>query len=534
MSTLSKLNHSKRGQRVLAAAFGMAISQCGFAVNGVDPDHNIVLQWNSATLEAIRVTHPGPPAVARMLAIVNTCAFDAWAAFDDKARGTRFGKTLKAPPELRTAANKAEAVAYAAYRANVDLFPDFEGEEGGEGEPYFAKLMSEQGFDPTDNSTDKTTAAGIGNLACAAVLDFRHDDGSNQLGDINGGEPYSDYTGYTPVNTPDDIIDPNRWQPLRVLKDDGSGDTVVQKFITPHWGLVVPFGIGDWDKEVISPVRKDFKQRNGRVGPATVDQPAYKLQADEIIAYSATLVDHQKVIAEYWADGPSSELPPGHWVLFSRFVSLRDLHDIDDDVKMHFAMTNTVFDTSIAIWGAKVQFDSVRPVTAIHYLYADEEIEAWAGPGMGTQKIMGEDWQPYQADTVVSPPFGEYPSGHSAFSSSAADILKRYTGSDVFGATVYFAPDTSFVEPNVPAADLFLSYATFTDGSDEAGISRRYGGIHFLDADLESRVMGRRVAELDWPVIQYYFGATVASDKKGRGHDDGHSNGRGHGSGHDD
>jgi hypothetical protein len=513
MSTSFKSNRAKRG---LAAALCLTISQCVFAVNGVEPTDNIVLQWNSATLEAIRVTHPGPPIVARMLAVVNTCTFDAWAAFDAKARDTRFGTKLKAKSVLRNEAAKEEAIAYAAYRANLDLFP------GADEQAYFAALMSEQGFDPNNDSTDKNTAAGIGNRACAAVLEFRHSDGSNQLGDINGGAPYSDYTGYTPVNTPDDIIDPNRWQPLRV--SDGHGGFVVQKFIAPHWGLVEPFAIRDWDKKVISPVRKDFKKRNGRVGPASVDQPEYKLQADEVISYSATLVDQQKVIAEYWADGPSSELPPGHWNLFARFVSLRDGHSIDDDVKMNFAMANTVFDTSIAIWGAKVQFDSVRPVTAIHYLYAGEEINAWAGPGLGTAPIMGEQWRPYQATVVVSPPFGEYPSGHSAFSSSAAEILKRYTGSDVFGATIHFAPDTSFVEANVPAADLFLSYATFTDASDEAGISRRYGGIHFLDGDLEARVMGRRVAELVWPVIQYHFGAK--SDKKGRGHKDKHKHKR--------
>ena len=154
----------------------------------------------------------------------------------------------------------------------------------------------------------------------------------------------------------------------------------------------------------------------------------------EVIAYSASLVDTQKVIAEFWADGPSSELPPGHWNLFAQQVSARDDNSVDADVKMLFAMSNTVFDTSIAIWGAKVKFDSVRPVTSIHHLYAGENINAWAGPGQGTQPILGENWQPYQVSTVVTPPFTEYPSGHSAFSSAAAETLKRFTGSDVFGA----------------------------------------------------------------------------------------------------
>ena len=278
-----------------------------------------------------------------------------------------------------------------------DLFPQADQQQ------YLTDLMVEQGYDPAYTSTSPTTAAGIGNNACKAVLDFRHRDGSNQLGDLNGGAPYSDYTGYQPVNTPDQINDPNRWQPLRV--SDGHGGFVTQKFIAPHWGRVVPFGLRDWRIQVIDPVRREIFRRNGRVGPARVGDPAYKEQADEVIAYSASLVDSQKVIAEYWADGPSSELPPGHWNLFAQAVSKRDGQTLDQDVKMLFAVANTVFDTSIAIWGAKVRFDSVRPVTAIHYLYAGKTIQAWAGPGIGTGPIQGEDWQPYQASTVVTPPF---------------------------------------------------------------------------------------------------------------------------------
>lgn len=488
-------------RNTLAAALLLALAPSAHAVNGVDPQENVALQWNDAALEAIRMTHPGPPMVARMLAVLNTCAFDSWAAFDAQARGTRYGRQLKAPQNLRTDAAKREAVAYGAYRAALDLFPQ------PEQQAYFRALLGEQGYNPDYALRNVTTAAGIGNKACQAVLEFRHRDKSNQRGEMNGGAPYSDWTGYQPVNTPDQINDPNRWQPLRIA--DGHGGTVVQKFIAPHWGRVTPFALRDWNKDVIKPVRRLVKDTTGHVGPVKVDDPAYKEQADQVIAYSASLVDTQKVIAEFWADGPASELPPGHWNLFAQEVSARDTHTLDADVKMLFAVSNTVFDTSIAIWGAKVLFDSVRPVTAIHYLYNGQSIHAWAGPGQGTQTISGENWQPYQASTVVTPPFSEYPSGHSAFSSAGAEILKRFTGSDVFGGGVTLPAGNSRVEPGqVPAFDLSLSWATFSDAADEAGISRRYGGIHFVDGDLDSRLMGHRVAALDWPAIQYYFGAS--------------------------
>jgi hypothetical protein len=508
---------SKYRLRILSGAIFFALSNAAQAtVPAVDPSENVLLQWNDAVLQAIRDTHPGPPMDARMLAIVNTCTFDAWAAFDKTARGTQLGSFLKAPSGLLTDAAKQEAVAYAAFRAASDLFPQAAEIQ------YFRDLLKQQGYNPDNMSTNVTTAAGIGNVAAKAVIAFRHKDNSNQLGDManSSGAPYSDWTGYQPVNTPDTIVDPNRWQPLRV--SDGNGGYVVQKFIGPQWGKVVPFGLKNWDKDVITPVRNEIKKRTGRVGPATVDQPEYKEQALQVLSYSASLTDQQKVIAEYWADGPKSELPPGHWNLFSQFVSHRDNHSLDQDVKMLFAVSNTVFDTSIAIWGAKVLFDSVRPITAIHYLFAGQSINSWAGPYQGTKSIDGGSWEPYQAATVVTPPFAEYPSGHSAFSSSAAEALKRFTGSDVFGEMYSQLAGVSRVELGaVPASDISLSWANFSDAADEAAISRRYGGIHFADGDVDSRLMGHRVAQLDWPIIQYYFGNSNSKETPNNHYDHG-------------
>jgi hypothetical protein len=499
----NKLSHMVK---IMVVAVLVSIVPLAHA-NTIDPTDNVVLQWNDATLEAIRITHPGPPIVARMLAIVNTCTFDAWVAYDKKARGTRFDRSLKVPTAMLTETNKNESIAYAAYRANVDLFPSEK--------LKFDELLTAQGYDPNNATTNSSTAAGIGNLACNAVLEFRHHDGSNQLGDLHPGA-YSDYTGYQPVNTPDQINDPNHWQPLRV--SNGQGGFVEQHFIAPHWGNVTPYALRDWDKQVVKPARRELKRRNGRVGPYDVTDPGYREQALEVISYSANLTDQGKVFAEYWADGPSSELPPGHWNLFSQIVAQRDNHSVDEDAKMMFAVSNAIFDASIAIWGAKRKFDYVRPVTAIHYLFQGETINAWAGSGQGTQAIQGENWRPYQAATVVTPPFAEYPSGHSGFSSAGAETLKRITGSDVFGAGTTIAAGHSFVEPGlVPVNDFALSWATFTDAADEAGASRRFGGIHFLDGDLDGRLMGRYVASIAWKKSLYYFG-----ERRNRrdGHDD--------------
>ena len=218
------------------------------------------------------------------------------------------------------------------------------------------------------------------------------------------------------------------------------------------------------------------------------------------------------MIAEYWADGPNSELPPGHWCLFGAAVSRRDNHSVDDDVKMFFALGNAVFDAGIVAWDCKRAFDYVRPVTAVHFLFAGRKIHAWAGPYRGTRVIDGADWEPYQPKTVVTPPFPEFVSGHSIFSAAGAEILKAFTGSDSFGASVTVPAGSSKVEPGaVPATQVTLSWATFSEAADQAGISRRYGGIHFVQGDVQSRALGRVVGAHVWAKALTYFNGTAAS-----------------------
>ncbi|GAB6194902.1 vanadium-dependent haloperoxidase [Lysobacter xanthus] len=450
--------------------------------SGTAAARTVATDWNDEALQAIRTTHPGPPMVARMLAMTDTAMYDAWAAYDARANGTELAGELRRPASERTDANRSKAVSYAAYRVLLDLFPS-------EAASFRAR-MTALGYDPDDNSQNLNTAVGIGNVAAAALLQSRHHDGSNQLGDMHAGA-YSDYTQYVPVNFFDQIVDPNHWQPLRV--SDGHGGFVTQTCIAPFWGRVKPFALHGYNQFPVT-------------NPARYGTPEYRKQVLEIVHYSATLDDRKKVIAEYWADGPRSELPPGHWVLFAKYVSERDHHTLSQDVTMNFAMTSAVLDASVAVWGYKRQFDYIRPVSAVHYLFKDRPILAWGGPGKGARVMNGRDWQPYQASTVVTPPFSEYVSGHSAFSAAAAEVLKLYTGSDRFGASVTSPAGSSRVEPGlVPAHDVTLSWPTFSAAADEAGISRRYGGIHFVQGDMQSRALGRKVGAQAFALASDYI-----------------------------
>jgi hypothetical protein len=471
------------------AELGVVLLACGRSNALRDPA--LDPQWNSATLQGIREAKLGAPVVARALAIVHTCMYDAWAAYDERAVGTQLGGALRRPASERTLANKEQAISYAAYRALVDVLPV-------DTNSVYIPLMKRLGYDPNDDSTDIETPTGIGNVACAAVLEYRHHDKSNQLGDLAQG-PYSDWTGYAPVNTPSPVParaepgDPNRWQPLTYV--NSTGDLMAQRFIGAQWSQVTPFALTSGD---------EFRPLIGR--PAPYGSKEYREQAEELVAISAGLTDKQKMISEYWSDGPYTEQPPGHWALFAQWISQRDHHSLDDDVKMFFVLSNVIFDAGIAAWDAKRAYDSVRPITAISFLFRGKTIRAWGGPGKGTIEIDGSQWLPYQQASFPTPPFPDYVSGHSTYSAAAARILELWTGSDRFGDQIILAAGSSRIEPGItPANPVTLHWETFTDAANQAGMSRRYGGIHFRSADLAGRLLGRVVAFNAWQKAQSYF-----------------------------
>lgn len=205
--------------------------------------------------------------------------------------------------------------------------------------------------------------------------------------------------------------------------------------------------------------------------------------------------DYTRVLAEFWADGPSSETPPGHWFsifngvtqdarLVKRFRGQgRQLGSLEWDVKGYFALGGAMHDAAIAAWGVKGWYDYVRPVSAIRAMadlgqstdttrnnyhpqgiplepgfieiveFGDLlsgnnnqhvgkiKLKAWRGPTAindpasdtaGVGWILAENWFPYQRFSFVSPPFGGYVSGHSTFSRAAAEVLTAFTGDEYF------------------------------------------------------------------------------------------------------
>jgi len=501
-----------------------------------DPSPTISVLWDRAVQQAVINTAPGPTIASRAYSMVHTAIYDAWAAYDPSAVGTQLGDDLQRPESENTEANKAEAMSFSAYRVLTDLFPDQV--------EIFNDVMETLGFDIEDlddddddefDDDDLSDPAVIGELTAEALLEFRQNDGSNQLGnDPNGdGTPYSDISGYQAQNPAGDPINIELWTPENVPIDDPNAR--VQNFLTPHWGNVTSFSLESGDE--LRPVAPEpFLLVDGEVNleagtitladqsvvpisqdiVGTIINPEFIAQTEEVVNFSANLTDEQKLIAEFWEDGGGTSFPPGTWMTFGQFVSARDENTLDEDVELFFNLGNAVFDAGVATWEAKVFYDYARPVRAVRELgeqgligELNEElggfaIEAWAGPGLGTQTILASDFLTYQPPGGnPSPPFAEYVSGHSTFSAAGAEILQRFTGNDEFGASVTFAPGESLFEPGVtPTETVSLEWETFSEASDEAGLSRLYGGIHFEDGDINGRSLGRQVGGEVWEEAQ--------------------------------
>jgi Ca2+-binding RTX toxin-like protein len=505
-----------------------------------------VALWNEFFLACVVRANLSPTVTARTLNVLHTAIFDAWAAFDPVAVGVN--SRIDAPATLTTAQNFTsaveEAIGYAAFTAAKAVFPTQT--------EQLRAFMTTMGYNPDAAASDPATASAIGKAAATAVLAYRASDFSNAAGG------FADTTGYVAVNSgipgaanapggPD--FDPNAWQPLRVptgtyvkLKiapDPGfkliaepvatsdPSSFRIQSPLTPQWGEVKAFSLqaNSEFRPPAPPQLGDFGVYTDGTGKVTTGDAAYREQVAEVLALSAGLTDRQKAIAEFWADGPRTETPPGHWNQLAQDVAVRDHHTLEQDVKMFFALNNALLDASIATWEAKYTYNFIRPQSAIHDLYYNQPILAWLGPDKGTGEILGQKWNAYQQATFVTPPFPEFTSGHSAFSMAAATVLQQFTGSDVFYDGVgkgshdlnqdgvpdfagqYILTKLAFEYYDGPPID--LTWETFSEAAQEAGISRLYGGIHFQDGNLFGRGVGLNVGESAWDASQKYIAGSA-------------------------
>lgn len=544
--------------------------------------------------------------------------YDAWAAYDADAVGYVYrGKHLKDFQAQDVERARAQTISHAAYRLLKHRYS-----LSVNAPTTLAALqlqMLKLGLDSNDARTDMGTAASIGNLIGESVVAFARDDGSLEH------LMYQDFS-YQPVNLPlvlprpgQVMSDPNRWQPLAfdlAFTQNGLEADKVQTYLGSHWGQVRPFAMSltggsityhdpglppqlgghndaeykannvmvlrfssllDPDLEEIIDISPGARGNNSL---GKNDGTGYQVNPATGQPYAANLVKHGdfgRVLAEYWADGPASETPPGHWNLIANQIADHPLlekrfqgkgpvlDELEWDVKVYFALNAAMHDAAIAAWGCKRVYDYVRPISSIRHMaqlgqssrpdlpsyhpdglplvdglieivtsessqpgerhedFADAVdlivVKSWKGEPedkvtrhSGVGWIPAQLWFPYQRDTFVTPAFAGYVSGHSTFSRAGAELLTQITGSPYFpgGMRSFVAPKNSFLHFELgPSEMVELQWATYYDASDQAGISRLYGGIHVPVDDGPGRIMGSECGVECFQLSHRFFDGSI-------------------------
>ena len=344
---------------------------------------------------------------------------DAWAAYEPNARNYLID-------EKRSAADvdaaRSEALSYAAYRILRVRFANSPGAVASLA--AFDARMDALGYDRTFESTKGDSPAALGNRIAAAVLAFGLADGSNEQGG------YATTNGYAPVNEPlvvalpgTEMVDPDRWQPLALEFFIDQAGIVLGGFpphLTPHWTDVTPFALLESDRapntpfdpgpppyllgegseefiantvhiiEVSSYLDPDdgvfidiSPGARGNAPLGTYDGPGHALNPVTGEPYAPNVVkrgDYTRILAEFWADGPDSETPPGHWNTVANYVSDHPqfekriggagpvVDDLEWDVKLYLVLNGALHDAAICAWGAKGFYDTSRPISHVRYM----------------------------------------------------------------------------------------------------------------------------------------------------------------------
>lgn len=391
--------------------------------------------WNEQLLHAISLDTARPTVHARNLFYLSAGMYDAWAAYDATAK--QYGLIDKqTAPNIEAARN--EAISFAAYRIIQHRFVTGPGGVGPGKAATAADIrqqMIDLGYDPDNATTVGTTPAALGNRIAQALINRGLNDGAREQ------QNYITAAGqFVAVNQPltfdnpgTTMVDPNRWQPLHFLggRTDQFGTPIneaTQRHLTPFWGAVTPFAMNAADRspngvyhdqgappKLNSPDEAKFKsdavfviqlssyltpndgatmdispvsRGNAPNAPFTesYDQVGYALNPVTGQPYQPQIVargDFYRLIAEFWADGPRSTAPPGHWNEIRNDVTDKMellgvakriggagpvVSDLEWDVKSMFALNGGLHDAAIAAWNHKGIYDSARPISMIRYM----------------------------------------------------------------------------------------------------------------------------------------------------------------------
>jgi hypothetical protein len=235
---------------------------------------------------------------------------------------------------------------------------------------------------------------------------------------------------------------PERWVPTSLIAQQ-------QAPLLPKWGGNRPFAMPSGAVCDLPPPPEYSEDVNS----------AFYAEAREVYNTKRNLTPEQRAIARFWSDDPMlSPTPPGHWISIAMHSLEQESAGLERRVEVLARLGVTLADAFIGCWHTKYRYDLLRPVTYI-------------------RRLMDPKWE----SVMTTPPFPEYPSGHSTQSGAAATVLTALFGEN------YAFRDGTHEDDGLPARD----YPSFWAAAQEAGLSRLYGGIHFRSAVEQGLEQGR-------------------------------------------
>ncbi|MFT5423286.1 MAG: hypothetical protein ACI89L_001060 [Phycisphaerales bacterium] len=400
-------------------------------------------EWNELLLTGIRNDKARPTVHSRNLYHISAAMWDAWAAYDANAQQIFHQEKLTPPADpAALKAAREEAITFAAYRLLVERFTDSVG--NAVTIPLCNALMVSLGEDPGNTTLVGDSPAALGNRIAETIIAMGLSDGSSEQFDYANlyytpsNEPLVPALPGNPT-----ITDPDRWQPLALeFFVDQSGNVIPfgsLEFLGPEWGNVTPFSLTPadltvqqrdgfdwltyhdpgppplfgsdyyrWGNEMVAVWSSHLDPATGvmvDISPATFGNSVLPLAGEYESYYNfldggdwgvgrtvnpatglpyppqvVPMGDYARILAEYWADGPASETPPGHWFTILNYVSDHPqfskrfmgtgpvLDDLEWDVKSYLAMGGAMHDSAISAWGVKGYYDYIRPVSALRHL----------------------------------------------------------------------------------------------------------------------------------------------------------------------
>lgn len=437
---MKAIRHTVTMLAIVALAW-CATSATAAQAGGMPPEM-VMKNWYRLVLELVRHTPTySPPVASRAFAYFGITTFEAMAT-GSKDLKSLAGQVHELTPVPQREAGKSYDESVVLNAAISFAAQNFFTHTGPTGQRALASMEKKMAAKVANGVPADVVARSEahGKAVAEHILAWSMKDGGAEVENMGFPREYKLTPG------------PAHWVPTSTIAQQ-------QVPLLPEWGKNRTFAMPDGAACPLPPPLEYSEDKDS----------AFYNEAKEVYDVVNTSTPEQRAIARFWSDDPMlSPTPPGHWISIAMAALEQDHANVEKMVETQALLGIAVADGFIGCWDAKYKYDLVRPITYI-------------------RRTMDKKWEAI----LITPPFPEYPSGHSSASGAAAVVLSR-----LFGDHYAFEDHTHEADGLIPR-----KFASFWDAAEEAGISRMYGGIHYRNAIKlgldQGRCIGTYAAKLE-------------------------------------